>query len=303
MLSSLLFKESPVEKINYRNTSFWLKRDDLIHPIFNGNKARKLKYFLDADLSAYTKIASYGGHQSNAMFSLAGLASIKGLDFEYYVKPLPETLKKNPIGNLKKSLELGMQLIELENYAEFFAARSEKSNVNSEKETLWIRQGGAEKEAEPGVKELAQEIEKFADNQGIKDLSVFLPSGTGTTALYLQKHLSFPVCTTACIGANTYLEHQFSLLEKNKACYPQILNTQKKYHFGKLYPEFLEVWRDFHEETNVEFELLYDPKMLLIFKEILQNRKGNFLYIHSGGTPGNESMLARYNYEKKSLTL
>ena len=36
---------TPVDKITFRNQSFLLKRDDLLHEDFSGNKARKFYYF------------------------------------------------------------------------------------------------------------------------------------------------------------------------------------------------------------------------------------------------------------------
>jgi 1-aminocyclopropane-1-carboxylate deaminase len=70
-------KEAPVQKITFKGREYWLKRDDLINHYFNGNKARKFQYFLEQDLSKYTTVASYGGNQSNAMYSLSAFAKLK----------------------------------------------------------------------------------------------------------------------------------------------------------------------------------------------------------------------------------
>ena len=61
-----------------------MKRDDLLHPLFSGNKARKFHYFFDKDLSEYKTIISHGSSQSNAMYSLSSLAKIKNKKFKYY---------------------------------------------------------------------------------------------------------------------------------------------------------------------------------------------------------------------------
>ncbi len=291
---------SPVQKITFRGRNYFLKRDDLINPYFNGNKARKFDYFLNTDLSNYTKVISYGGNQSNAMFSLAAFAKIKKLQFDYYLKPLPLFLKKNPAGNFKYALELGMNYIELPDYETFFQKMSSEDktfDILGEK-SLLIRQGGAEKEAEYGVKKMAEEINVWAEKENIKKLSVFIQSGTGTTALYLQKHLHFKVYTTPNIGDKNYLLKQFALLEKDKTNYPVILETKKKYTFGKLYREFYNIWKEISKENNIEFELLYDPKTLIALAEYNKNIKGKIMYIHSGGVIGNESMLMRYKYKK-----
>ena len=72
-----------IERVVLKGREFWLLRDDLLGE-FNGNKARKLEYFLGADLSGFEAIVSHGSSQSNAMYSLSLFAKLKGLKL-YYV--------------------------------------------------------------------------------------------------------------------------------------------------------------------------------------------------------------------------
>jgi 1-aminocyclopropane-1-carboxylate deaminase/D-cysteine desulfhydrase-like pyridoxal-dependent ACC family enzyme len=101
---------SPVETIIFEGHSFYVKRDDLLHPDFSGNKARKFHYFLDNDFPNIRKIVSYGSAQSNAMYSLSVLAKMRGWGFEYYVDHVAEYLKDNPHGNYKGALDNGMKI-------------------------------------------------------------------------------------------------------------------------------------------------------------------------------------------------
>ena len=59
---------------------------------FNGNKARKLEYFLHAGLGGIKRVVSYGSSQSNAMYSLSVFAKMKGLEFHYVVSNLSSNL-------------------------------------------------------------------------------------------------------------------------------------------------------------------------------------------------------------------
>ena len=77
---------------------------------FNGNKARKLEYFLHAGLGGIKRVVSYGSSQSNAMYSLSVFAKMKGLEFHYVVSNLSSNLAENPIGNFKFALENGMKI-------------------------------------------------------------------------------------------------------------------------------------------------------------------------------------------------
>jgi len=293
---------SPIETIQFQNQTFFLKRDDLIHPDFSGNKARKLHYFLENDLPNIQKIVSYGSAQSNAMYSLSVLAKIKGWEFKYYVDHIADYLKENPHGNYKAAIENGMVIRE----------QRVGSREQFATDVLFIEEGGRQEEAEYGIKLLAEEISFWQKEQKIEKLNIFLPSGTGTTALYLQKNLLLllptpysplpTVYTTPCVGDSLYLKKQFSMLEPDEKYHPTILSLEKKHHFGKLYRENYEIWLKLQQQTGVVFDLLYDPlgwRTLLAHPEVYKEIP--LLYIHQGGVLGNESMLPRYERKYKIM--
>ncbi len=284
---------SPIQTITFENHTFYLKRDDLIHPDFSGNKARKFHYFLTHDFPHINKIVSYGSAQSNAMYSLSTLAKMKGWQFEYYVDHIADYLKENPHGNYRRAIE----------NSTVFKVKSEELRVKSDN-VLFVEEGGRQKEAEYGIRLLAQEIFEWQKETGFEELNIFLPSGTGTTALFLQKsllqllpptsYLLPKVYTTPCVGDNEYLKKQFSMLEADERYHPTILSLPKKYHFGKLYRENYEIWLKLQQQTGVVFDLLYDPlgwRTLLAHTQVLSKP---VIYIHQGGVLGNESMLPRY---------
>jgi len=219
------------------------------------------------------------------MYSLSVLAKMKGWEFEYVVDHVADYLKEHPHGNYKAALDNGMKIIE----------QTGEAPCLYPKEVLFIEEGGRQKEAELGIGVLAEEIESWQLEHGVKELNIFLPSGTGTTALFLQKHLpSIRVYTTACVGDETYLKKQFLILEEDESHHPTILSLEKKHHFGKLYKENYKIWLKLQQQTGVEFDLLYDPlgwRVLLAHPEVFSKPT---LYIHQGGVLGNESMLPRY---------
>jgi len=283
---------SPIDTITFAGHSFYLKRDDLLHPDFSGNKARKFHYFLENDFPDITKIVSYGSAQSNAMYSLSVLAKMRGWEFEYFVEHIADYLKENPHGNYKAALENGMRLRQAQ------PPFSELVEGNSD--TLFIEEGGRQKEAEYGIKLLAEEIIAWQKENNIKELNIFFPSGTGTTALFLQKAFVGEraprptVFTCPCVGDSAYLKKQFLELEVDEKYHPTILSLEKKHHFGKLYRENYKIWLKLQQQTGVVFDLLYDPlgwRTLLAHPEVFTKP---ILYIHQGGVLGNESMLPRY---------
>jgi 1-aminocyclopropane-1-carboxylate deaminase/D-cysteine desulfhydrase-like pyridoxal-dependent ACC family enzyme len=272
---------TPIENFLFRGENYYLKRDELLHPFFSGNKARKLWFLFDKDLSNYNKLISYGSAQSNAMLSLSFFAKVKGLEFDYYVSHIADFLVKNPHGNYEMALKNGMNLIVGEYPKDFL------------EDELFIHEGGYEKEAEIGLKVLANEIREWAKEKK-KNIDIFLPSGTGTTALFLQKNLpEFKVWTTPCVSDRNYLKKEFLGLCKDESLHPFILDTPKKYYFAKLYKEFYDIWKEL-KNAGIEFDLVYDPKgwvTMLYHKKIF---KKEILYIHQGGILGNISMLRRY---------
>lgn len=278
---------SPIQNIKYNNINFFIKRDDLLDNNFSGNKARKFYYFLTNQLDNIDTIISYGSNQSNAMYSLSVLCKQKNYKFIYYTNHISDFLKNNPNGNYKFALQNGMNIIEDKNF--------DKTNIKVKNNQLFITEGGAIDEAKYGIKILANEISSYIKENNLKKIKVFLPSGTGTTALFLSKYLSIDVYTCSCVGDDEYLEKQFLQLEKNKLLHPTILKKEKKFHFGKLYKSNYTIWLDLKKQTNITFDLLYDP---IGWQTLFYNKDNidlnNILYIHQGGIIGNITMLQRY---------
>ena len=337
---------------------------------FNGNKARKLEYFLHAGLGGIKRIVSYGSSQSNAMYSLSVFAKIKGLEFHYVVSNLNSNLAANPIGNFKFALENGMKIYidkdrrararalayELagvkeseicgvetanltDNYSENELNLKDAGGLNLSKfdgsaklassnsgefvshknsnlkksakppssnllaaqdcfigDSLFINEGVWQPQAEAGFISQARQIERWADAEG-KTVDIFLPSGTGTSAAFLAKHVKFDVYTCPCVGDADYLKSEIEALTPNSKA--RILQPPKKYHFGDLKPELYQIWREVCEQTGIEFELIYDPVGFLTMMANLGAFKNEILYIHQGGALGNISQKLRYERKFK----
>jgi 1-aminocyclopropane-1-carboxylate deaminase/D-cysteine desulfhydrase-like pyridoxal-dependent ACC family enzyme len=286
-------QNSPTQQIHFKGYDFLIKRDDLLHEDFSGNKARKFYYYFKNDFRNITTLISHGSNQSNAMYSLSQLCKLKGWKFIYYTHHIPSYLKENPQGNYRYALENGMQI-------RLFDDETIDDILYDKTNTLLIKEGGAVQEASFGIELLANEIKTYQDENSIDNLKIFLPSGTGTTALFLQKYLDIEVLTVPCVGDSEYLKKQFFELEPNGQLHPTILKPSRKFHFGKLYKENYIIWKELQEETNIEFDLLYDP---IGWNTLLNNidKSYNYIYIHQGGIKGNETMIQRYKYKYKDI--
>ncbi|NPA12093.1 MAG: 1-aminocyclopropane-1-carboxylate deaminase/D-cysteine desulfhydrase [Epsilonproteobacteria bacterium] len=288
---------SPITTFNFKNKTFFVKRDDLLTP-FDGNKARKLYYFYKNDFDI-KRVVSFGSNQSNAMYALSKLCKIKGWEFLYFTNHIPSFLKQNPEGNYLEALKNGAKIKEIDlrgdELREFILSLETK-------DALIIEEGARVKEAEVGIKMLADEINEFCKKNNLK---VFLPSGTGTTAYFLAKHLEVEVITTPCVGDSEYLKKQWGFLSekckvKNEKFIPKksrdflgnltIIPPKRKYHFGKLYKNLYTIWLEL-KKAGIEFDLLYDP---IGWEVVIENNLKDILYIHQGGLIGNQTMIKRY---------
>ena len=289
----MVFFPTPLESHIFGNINIFIKRDDLISEDFSGNKARKFEYFLSRNFPNINKIVSYGSNQSNAMYSLSVLAKIKGWEFVYFCDHISTFLKQNPVGNYKYALQNGMQIFTTD-------TKSKDAHSLKNKNSMIIEEGGRQKESEYGLKRLASELLVDIEKNAIKNPYLFLPSGTGTTALFLQKYLPLKVYTCSTVGDDEYLKMQWDMLDVEVDNYPTVLNSKKKYHYGKLYFEAYKIWQELREEMGLEFDLLYDPIGWIKLLENIDKLEGTPIYLHQGGLRGNESMKARYErkYDK-----
>lgn len=101
---------SPIQKINFNGFEFYIKRDDLLE--INGNKARKLAFYIHQRYPKNQSFVSYGGSQSNALAALNILLNKDHISLFLLVKKISTFLKNNPCGNYTLALENGVDFVE-----------------------------------------------------------------------------------------------------------------------------------------------------------------------------------------------
>ncbi|MGL4474625.1 MAG: pyridoxal-phosphate dependent enzyme [Shewanella sp.] len=297
--------QTPIQAFQFLHHQLLIKRDDLLHPLFSGNKARKFYGLLALESGAINTLIGYGSPQANSLLSMAALAQLKGWKLEFYVDHIAGFLLENPTANYQRSLALGANIIPINSIAAATGMTCQqyiegvRLQQSDAAQCLFVPEGGRCQLAYEGVAKLADEI--IADYQGNSEpLDVFLPSGTGTTAFFLHRRfkecaVDINVITCAAVGGSDYLRAQFNELGAATYGMPEIVTLAKKYHFGKPYLEGYQLWQAVQQSSGIEFELLYDPIGFLALKQrLMQARPRQILYLHQGGLIGNESMLPRY---------
>lgn len=280
-------------------------------PLVCGNKARKLAT-LSEKLPTRLPLVSHGGSQSNAMLALARVCHASDTPFTYHTRPLPRWLRSKPVGNLAKALALGMCLVEHKSAAEYEAACTQMRNC----EPNFVPQGAAYPDAEHGVAKLASEIDDWWQRRDDEALAVVVPAGTGTTALYLARHLSsvpnIHVYAVPCVGGKSALLRQMKALDVasgGHAVLPRVLSPPPRLSvpFGTPHDSILQEWRRAAGEHGVLLDLLYGsiafgalaeagyaPHRELAGFRVSAAANMPSLYVNAGGHEGLGISLRRY---------
>jgi len=164
-------------------------------------------------------------------------------------------------------------------------------------------------EAEEGIAQLAEEIhEHFTTNFDRPSCHVFLPSGTGTTAMFLNRHLqrlsrqskAYAVTT---VGVSVAVRPD-DLLRQIRAQYPNEEHgyptfthpTKKRIRFAVPDASVKATWCCM-KRKGLELDLIYGPVAWMSLFEYLPSLDADLTeiyYVHTGGLTGNETQLRRY---------
>ncbi|TLD96595.1 pyridoxal-phosphate dependent enzyme [Helicobacter jaachi] len=281
------FSRSIIESRLLFDYPFLLKRDDLIHPYCNGNKARKFAALLQNQYHQNIWL-SYGGNQSNAMASLAYLAHIKGATF-HYVMPKATFAPK---GNLAFALKCGMRAHTLPVGSSVEHLKSYAHSLLTPK-TLFIPQGGDVQMAYYGMRALACELKQSIEKQGRgSGVIIFYTSGSGVGVVALKKALDLLYPQASLVALNCAKADLCALFDSHNVSAPIILESP--FIFAK--PK-IAIWdmQSYLKSHNVRCDIIYDSVGFYMLRQHLHAFKGyKLVFIHSGGLMGNLSQLPRY---------
>ncbi len=279
--------------IDQKELSVLLKRDDLIHPDFGGNKWRKLKYNLgQARAESKTTVLSFGGQHSNHLYALAAA----GLYFGFKTIGL---VRGNPPEKLNATLRFlkrrGMRL-EFIGWADY-RRRHEHSYWDELREKFGpkiyiIPEGGTNALALKGVAELVDEVEA-------RNRYWAVSSGTGGTAagiLYglVRDHREEKVLVFPALKGD-FMEKQIVTLLDKAGVDSQEADWRiiPDYHFGgfaKYDLELVQFINQFKTQQAIPLDPIYTGKMLFGLFDLIRKDffpKGTqIIAVHTGGLQG-----------------
>ena len=269
----------------------WMKREDELHPHLSGNKARKLKYNLQAAVEqGCTGLLTFGGAYSNHIYAVAAAGAIFGFRTVGIVRG-EELSAHNP--TLRFCTEQGMELHFIDRST--YRRRRDPSYLVELQQRFpgffLIPEGGTNDLALKGVAELVPELE--AQMQGLPDF-LCVPCGTGGTLAGLVFGLrgrAQVVGFSALKG--TFLREEVWRLLLEAGCSHANWTLHTDFHFGgfaRWNEKLLQFIRTFHRQEHVPLEPVYTGKMMWGLWHLLE--RGTFstgsrvLALHTGGLQG-----------------
>jgi 1-aminocyclopropane-1-carboxylate deaminase len=284
--------------------SFFLKREDLLHPEVSGNKFRKLKYNIEEALrQKHQRLLTFGGAYSNhiaataAAGKLAGLKTIGVIRGEELGGNLIKTLGQNSTLKFASSCGMQFKFVSRSDY------REKESEVFLQKlkeefgEFYLVPEGGTNALAIKGCEEIL--------SQNDKDFDFIATSvGTGGTISGIinasgehQKVLGFPA-----------LKGDFLSEEIKKFSSKNNWELILKYHFGgyaKVDSHLIEFINNFKRKYQIQLDPIYTGKLVFGIFDLIKSgyfQPGSkILGIHTGGLQGIAGMNKALEMKKMHL--
>jgi len=274
-----------------RGVRLLLWRDDLLNPDLPGNKARKLKYNLQAARAqGHTRLLTFGGAYSNHLAAVAAAGRLHGFETVGLVRG-EEHSPLNP--TLARCAADGMQLHYLDRTT--YRQRAEPAFLAEMQQTYGpaylLPEGGTNTLALRGVAELIGELRQHTDFD-----VVAVAAGTGGTLAGLALGLAEASYPARALGIAALRGADFLRTEIDgltQAATGQALTNYElhlNYHFGgyaKLPPELRTFIEGFEANFGVLLDPIYTSKLLFGLLDLIE--RGHFapgstvVAVHTGG--------------------
>ena len=278
------------------NIQLYVKRDDLIHPQFGGNKWRKLKYNLEyAREKQFDTLLTFGGAWSNHIYATAAAGKYFGFSTVGLIrgeehKPLNTTL------SFAKDCGMQLHYINRTEYRHKAEAAYQNKIKQQFGDVYILPEGGSNSLALRGcaetVKEISNEIEKPFD-------IICCASGTGATLAGLISAIN-PGQTAigfSALKGGEFLNHEVETFLQREKTNSSTKNwrIETGFHFGgyaKINDALIQFMSDFQLQHGFALDAVYTGKMFYGLFELIKAKRfkpgTSIIAIHSGGLQGNK---------------
>lgn len=283
--------------------TLYMKRDDLLHPVVQGNKWRKLEPLVASlQQGKYQGILTFGGPFSNHIHAVASAGRHFGFPTAAIIRGSSVDVQ-NP--TLAHAQACGMQLIPISK-KEYDAGNSSeevKAILDQYAGHCHLPEGGATREAMLNCAKISAEILEQTPGIPAAQRFVAVPAGTGSTAAGVVGGLGDQGTVLVFPAANYGISEERirSGVEMafGKTCPPfQCQNGYTFGHFASFSPELIELTREFLSQTGILLDPVYTSKMIWGLFDLLEH--GHFpegaviTAVHTGGLQGWDGFKQRF---------
>lgn len=289
---------SPLQKLNsafleQADIQLYIKRDDLIHPQFGGNKWRKQKYnLIHASEQNFDTLLTFGGAWSNHIYATAAAARHFGFNSIGIIRgekhtPLNTTL------SFAESCGMQLHYVSRAEYRKKHEAAFLQNLRLQFGKVYILPEGGSNALALKGCEETVQEINDEID----QPFNVICcASGTGATLAGLVKALT-PEQTAIGFSALKGGEFLHDEVRNFLGNSPQASNwhIETAYHFGgyaKIDDNLVHFMQQFQAQYGFALDAVYTGKMFYGLFDLIKNKHfkpgSSIVAVHSGGLQGNK---------------
>lgn len=273
--------------VDWRNPNgaeFWVKRDDLIHPIISGNKWRKLHGALcRAEQAGITEFVSFGGGYSNHLHALGYVCFQAGWHLNVIIRG---DYRANPTPMLQDLHRWGAQIHYVTKAT--YQRRNDGDYVQHLRqqypEAMIIPEGGSSPDALAGVAEIVNELTQSFD-------MLLLPVASGGTLAGLASNPKCPALRAiAVLKGENYLESLVSQLAPASATDWQILHDFHHGGYAKTSAELMDFVTDPQISPSIPLEPVYSGKLFFAARQLCEAGyfpvNSRILLLHTGGLQG-----------------
>jgi len=299
-------QESPLQRLHSgfldnAEVQLYIKRDDLIHPLFGGNKWRKLKYnLIHAREQKIDTLLTFGGAWSNHIHATAAAGNHFGFKTIGIIRgeahdPL------NPTLSFAKSQGMQLHYIDRQQYRQKNEPRFIEELKRRFGNIYILPEGGSNQLAIRGCEEIVSEVNQQLSQQGDTGFDyICCASGTGATLAGLASMISHEQQAVGfSVLKGDFLQHEARrFIEANEAQDMSIKpnwSIENRYHFGgyaKASDELINFIRTFKTQYGVELDAVYTGKMFYGLFDMITSSvfpPGSLIVaVHSGGLQGNK---------------
>ncbi len=300
-INQIAFSNSPLQQLDSpfldeANIQLYVKRDDLLHPKFGGNKWRKLKYnLISARENNVNTLLTFGGAWSNHIYATAAAGKHFGFNTIGIIRG---EQSETPSETLLFAEKCGMHL--------HYISRSEYRQKNRNDFLQAIRkkfnspyilpEGGSNALAIKGCEEIIDEINMDIDAPFD---AICCASGTGATLAGLVNKIKteqMAIGFSALKNGNFLIDDVNAFLrEKKTKSTTNSWRIETEFHFGgyaKITPELINFIQTFQAQYNIPLDVIYTGKMFYGLFSLIKRKHflpgSKIIAIHTGGLQGNK---------------